>query len=81
MLAINETARRTFPHSQSVYFDGPLELAPRARRHRSTVDDALPRLFSDRQQDAAARRLADGMLRSTGGSPIVNVSHCSTRQK
>ena len=66
MLAINETAAN-HSHSQGAYFDGSLELL-RELAVTNDVDAALTAALRDREQDAAARCLAHGVLRSTGAT-------------
>ena len=72
MLVIDESATDRLD-SQGAYFDGSLELL-RELAVTSDVDAALPRLSAIVEQDAAARCLAHGVLRSAGRSRVVNAS-------
>ena len=66
MLAIDESAAN-HPDLQGAYFDGSLELL-RELAVTIDLDAALPRLSAIVEQDAAARCLAHGVLRSAGAN-------------
>ena len=77
MLTIDETAAH-LSHSQGAYFDGSLELL-RELAVTSDVDAALPRLSAIVEQDAAARCLAHGVLRSAGATDRERVDRRRAR--